>query len=347
LAVPKISRCAQVAQLLDSPEITRLVADLDATRSTGRPGYPTRALLGACLVKALYGLATWSRTAALVDEHPGLQDALGAAPSVYACYRFAEKLRRHRDLLEGAIEDVIAALREHRPGFGHSLAIDASDLPAYANGQRYVSKGGRERAPEEYSDPDASWGHRSSVSTRKGGGFYGYKVHAVVCTHTELPLAWKVQTARDHEAPFAGELVAAAKARGAAARTCVLDKGYDVGPVYDGLMELECLPIIPLRETPAVKRGDHLLPHDGPPNRLHPVIDRRLPRFRRLFRKRGAVERVYGRLKHEWALLPLRLRGRERVQLHADLTVLCCLASALAKARVHGSVRKPRNPAAR
>nr|MBA2637343.1 hypothetical protein [Solirubrobacterales bacterium] len=53
---------------------------------------------------------------------------------------------------------------------GENIAIDGSDLPAYANGQRYVSKNGPVR--ERYSDPDASWGHRSAVSTRKGGGFY-------------------------------------------------------------------------------------------------------------------------------------------------------------------------------
>jgi hypothetical protein len=38
-------------------------------------------------------------------------------------------------------------------------------------------------------------------------------------------------------------------------------------------------------------------------------------------------------LKHEWALLPLRVRGIVRVQLHADLTILAKLASALARAR--------------
>ncbi len=54
---------------------------------------------------------------------------------------------------------------------------------------------------ERYSDPDASWGHRSAVSTRKGGGFYGYKVHAAVCALTGLPLAWTVETARDAELP--------------------------------------------------------------------------------------------------------------------------------------------------
>lgn len=50
-------------------------------------------------------------------------------------------------------------------------------------------------------------------------------------------------------------------------------------------------------------------------------------------RQRGAVERENGRLKHEWALLPLRVRRLERVQLHAGLTILARLTVALAKAR--------------
>jgi hypothetical protein len=37
--------------------------------------------------------------------------------------------------------------------------------------------------------------------------------------------------------------------------------------------------------------------------------------------------------RHEWALLPLRVRGIERVRLHADLTILAKLACALARAR--------------
>ena len=50
----------------------------------------------------------------------------------------------------------------------------------------------------------------------------------------------------------------------------------------------------------------------------------------KLYRLRGAVERENGRLKNEWALLPLRVRRLERMRLHADLTMLASLASALA-----------------
>ena len=46
------------------------------------------------------------------------------------------------------------------------------------------------------------------------------------------------------------------------------------------------------------------------------------------------MEREFGRLKHEWALLPLRVRGIERVRLHADLTILAKRACAPARTRV-------------
>jgi hypothetical protein len=42
------------------------------------------------------------------------------------------------------------------------------------------------------------------------------------------------------------------------------------------------------------------------------------------------VEREFGRLKHAWALPPLRVRSLDRDRLHADLTILAKLASALA-----------------
>jgi hypothetical protein len=71
-------------------------------------------------------------------------------------YRFAEKLRAHGDKLERCIDGVIEGLRLKLPSYGRDLSIDASDMPAYANGQRYVSKGGKER--ERFSDPDATWG---------------------------------------------------------------------------------------------------------------------------------------------------------------------------------------------
>jgi hypothetical protein len=377
MASPKVaggSASAVLAGLLDSPEIGHLIEELQATRWTGRPGYPIRTMVGLALAKSLYAVPTWTKTVALVREHWALQRALdceGNPPSVYAAYRFAEKLRKHGDKLERCIDGVVEGLRSKLPSYGRDLSIDASDMPAYANGQRYVSKGGKER--ERFSDPDATWGHRSAVSTRKGGGFYGYRVHAAICSNTGLPVAWQVETAKAHESRFVAGLLDAAKDRGVMAATAAMDKGYDAGPVYDECAERDCLPIIPLRETGAVKAGKHL-PQECKhgtwkfagsdrkrgaskwrcptgeckpastwvaAERLHPLIPRETKRWKGLYRKRASVEREFGRLKNEWGLKPLRVRGLERVRLHADLTILTKLACTLSRARASSQLHAP------
>jgi transposase len=68
-------------------------------------------------------------------------------------------------------------------------------------------------------------------------------------------------------------------------------------------------------------------------DRLHPLIPRETLRFKGLYRGRASVERTFGRLKHEWALAPLRVRRIERVSLHADLTILSQLTCALNRSR--------------
>jgi hypothetical protein len=58
------------------------------------------------------------------------------------------------------------------------------------------SKSACERLDSKFSDPNASCGHRSAVSTRSVGAFYGYKLDLAVCTATDLPVAWNIRTAR-------------------------------------------------------------------------------------------------------------------------------------------------------
>ena len=85
MAKANVARCSastELSQLLDSPEIGRLIADLEATRWTGRPGYPVRAMVGLALAKSLYAIPTWTRAVALVAEHQALQVALGCEDDV-------------------------------------------------------------------------------------------------------------------------------------------------------------------------------------------------------------------------------------------------------------------------
>jgi transposase, IS5 family len=370
--VSRRSVAEDLSGVLASPEVASLIEQLQATRWTGRPGYPLRAMVGMALAKSLYAIPTWTRTVALVHEHPALATVIaadGPVPSVYACYRFAGKLRDHADLLQGCIASVVGALKQRNPLLGWDVAIDASDMPAYANGQRFKSKGGPER--ERYSDPDASWGHRSAISTRKGGGFYGYRLHMAVCAKTDLPLAWRIETAKANETTTVASLLDKLHALGIDPETCAMDKGYDAGSMYEACGERNVDPVIALRRTPAVVRGE-----DKPPtcehgdwrfagadhkrgatkwrcptgeckpasvwikaDRLHPLIPRETLRWKGLYRGRASVERAFGRLKNEWGLAPLRVRRIERVRLHADLTILAQLAYTLHRTQPAGIPR--------
>ncbi len=366
--VARRSVAENLSTILDSPEIGDLIDRLQATRWTGRPGYSMRTMVGMALAKSLYAMPTWTRTVGLVREHPALAAVIapdGSVPSIDACYRFTRKLRERGPLLEGCIAAVVRALKKRNPLLGWDVAIDASDMPAYANGQRFVSKGGRERSDDEFYDPDASWGHRSAVSTRKGGGFYGFRLHLAVCAKTDLPLAWTVETARDHETLSVAPLLDKLHTLGIDPETCAVDKGYDNNRVYGACSERGISPVIPLRKTPDVKKGK-----DRPPtcehgewrfagadrkrgatkwrcptgecrpasrwiaeSRLHPLIPRETLRWKGLYRGRASVERGFGRLKNEWSLTPLRVRRIERVKLHADLTILSQLTCALNRER--------------
>lgn len=308
MATGKVARrtaVSDVAAILDSPEVAALVADLDALQWTGRKGYGARALIGACLVKSLFALPTWTRVVALIDEHPGLQAAIGGTPSIWACYRFATKLRDNRPALNACLNAMAASLRASNPDIGIDVAIDASDTAAFANGQRHVSKGGPLR--ERFSDPDASWGHRSAVSTRSGGGYYGYKLHLAACTRTGLPLAWRVETARRQESIYVAPLLDAVRTRGFQPETCAADRGYDHKRVRNEMTERGCVPVVSLRKGQPIPLT--AIPHNS-------------PEWKRLYRGRAAVERAFSTLKNDYALTPLRVRGLDRVQLHADLTIL-------------------------
>ena len=178
------------------------------------------------------------------------------------------------------------------------------------------------------------------------------------CSQTDLPVAWHVTTARTHEASQAERLLGAVKSRNFKPETVTLDKGYDLRPVYKACHQAGSLPIIPLRKTTAVKQGKHLPPtcehgawtfaeadfkrkltkwrcptgncqpksHWRRASRLHPLIPRETQRWGDLYRRRASVEREFGRLKHDYALTPLRVRGLDRVQLHTDLTMLAALS---------------------
>src|SRR5207253_3466664 len=111
-------------------------------------------------------------------------------------------------------------------------------------------------------------------------------------------------------------------ARGFKPETCAMDKGYDINRVMGETRERGCVPIVALKKGRPIPLGP--IPYGS-------------DEWKRLYRGRAAVERAFGDLKNHYGLAPLRVRGLERVALHADLTILARLGLALARSREQGA----------
>jgi hypothetical protein len=55
-----------------------LIAELEATRWTGRPGYPIRTMVGLALAKSLYALPTWTKVTACSPSIGSSSESLAA-----------------------------------------------------------------------------------------------------------------------------------------------------------------------------------------------------------------------------------------------------------------------------
>ena len=108
-----------------------------------------------------------------------------------------------------------------------------------------------------------------------------------------------------------------------------MDKGYDAERVHGECESRGVHPVIPIRVT-----HERVGKTDAPLGTRHnPHITRYGNDFRNLYYRRSAVEREFGNLKHHFALAPLRVRGLERIRLHADLVMLARLSQTLSRAR--------------
>jgi hypothetical protein len=234
---------------------------IEGAHTAGRRGYGPRKLLAVVLVQRFYVLPAITTTLRVISDNPVLLELCGCKssselPSQHAVYRFMRKLRGDT-WMEELTRQVQAAIRARDPAYGVTVAADSTDLPAFANGQRYVRQGGPKR--KRFADPDASWGHRGAVSTRKGGGFYGYKAHAAVCIERELPLGLVTRTASESELPQVNLVLDLNDARGFSIETLILDRGYDWAPVYQECHQRRIRVVCPLRLRDRLRDG-HRVP---------------------------------------------------------------------------------------
>jgi transposase, IS5 family len=146
-------------------------------------------------------------------------------------------------------------------------------------------------------DPDAKWGWDHIEETN----VYGYKIHVAVDPNTELPVALTITTANVHDSTQFQPIYNTVKSYHTRFPTkyFIGDKAYDSTNIRTPLLKDQVTPIIKASKT-----------------RIKP----RYPFwFKKVYKKRTAVERFFSRLKEFLDLKKLKIYGKETVQLYSYL----------------------------
>ncbi len=259
----------RLVRVLEALPAEKLIITLENERWTGRKGYAVRGMWSAFIAGVLHDCHSIAEVARLLKGNKDIRLVCGFSkdnlPGEDALARFLRKLVAHEKLLEECFAGLVERLRQGLPGFGAKLAVDSTDIEAYANGHR--------KSP---SDPDARWGvkgathqtgskpNSAKLSAAEGKEkelyrWFGYKLHLMVDALYELPIAFTLTPANQSDTTQMKPLLkkAALDKPGREPEAVMADKGYDSKDNCLAIFkDCHAAPIIPLVERPGWETPD-------------------------------------------------------------------------------------------
>jgi len=186
---------------------------------------------------------------------------------------------------------------------------------------------GCDKRKKDKTDPDARWSRK-----KYGGRIFGYKLHLVVCAHTQLPLAVCISSANEADSVWCIPLlmqVMACVTRDT--KYLLADKGYDSIDIFEFFNTLHRRGAVIIGKNPR-RSGSKTTTTD----RLCRV-KRGSRRHKKLYRMRSSVERENKILKHDCRLN----RNRKRDLLRFSISALLAGIAILVIALVANLLRRP------
>ena len=192
-----------------------LMQKLEDERKNGRDDYPVRAIWNTILAGVVFQHESIESLRRELSRNGQLRLMCGlygsgdkAVPTEWAYTRFFKKLFAHEEEINKIFEALVEELRELLPGFGKDLAIDSKGINSLA---ARVNK--KEKA-DGRRDKDADWGRKEYCGVRGDGTawekivkWFGYKLHLIVDSNYELPVAYSVTKASEADINEAHRMV--------------------------------------------------------------------------------------------------------------------------------------------
>ena len=195
-----LGRLTRVIEILPD---NKLIHALQKKRASGRPyRHDPRVLWHIMLAGIILRHKFITEVLDELRRNCDLREAVGLfcvseIPKPYEMSRFINRLVLHTDLIEEMFRELVHRLNKFLPDLGKHLACDATHIYTCARGRA---------KPQESADPQAHWGIKTKIVDRPDGTSYeqtfrwfGYKLHLLVDSFYELPIAFKVTPANVQE----------------------------------------------------------------------------------------------------------------------------------------------------
>ena len=251
--------------ILDQIDDSELLAALETPYMTGRPSYPLRALWRAKLsqhvlnIPFVVDLVERLRVSWEFREVCGFGDT---APSESTFSRFTRRLTRYERLVVDCLNSLTAALKEHIPSLGETVAIDSTAIEAWANPNRKTIR-----------DVNAKWGVKHSARSSSKDGtefFFGYKAHVLADADHGIPLGFIFTPGNTNDGKMFRPVLdkTIEELPWLKPSFVVADRGYDTVKNHRDSVDRGMVPIIHIRDLRSKKSSQIYDPVAGAPTCL-------------------------------------------------------------------------------
>lgn len=241
----------------------KFMKHLEKERGKGRKEYPIRGMWNSLLAGIVYQHDTVESLRRELGRNGQLRSLCGLSnivPPPWVYSRFLSKLMEdeHKNYIDKIFNNLIKQLKELLPDFGKRLAVDGKAIESFANSHKYdeddeeLNNDRRRDLDADYGKKVYHWEDEDGNKYKKVTSWFGYKLHLIVDSMYELPVAFEVTPASNGEAPEAHKLIDELdKKQPEILEDCKFfsaDKGYDDGKLSKKLWdEHEIKPVIDIR----------------------------------------------------------------------------------------------------
>ncbi len=323
--VPKPPIVDRLRAVFDSLPDSELLARIEGPTRRGPKGWPVEILWRCVLTRYVLNLRSTAELLRQLQDNPFICEAIGLEwpnlPHEATLSRFVNRIAADRYTL-AKLKDISRQLvrrcYETIPGFGKRVAIDGSVIKGWANG-----------AKAKRTDADAGWAVKQGTQGVREYTF-GWKLHLAVDCETELPMGANISAGNVHDSQRATNVMGQIKVayNRFSPDYVICDPAYN-SPKID-------------RTIKKFYGGQPIIKTNKAHRRRHAKAAwlEATPQWKALYAQRGAVERVFGRLKGQYALNYVRTRGIHKVTAHCYLSLIAMQVSAVSSRHDAEQIRR-------